>query len=183
MFMSHINDNNLVSLETGKKLKVLGYDKLCNASYITTYTVKPEIREKYPFLEVDDGTYDSLLKKHGGDYDEKDVYGYCNIIYHDLCRNVDTYERYHHNFICAAPTYDDVLRWLIETESLYIDIYYSFDYSDKIDGNIDEKWQYWTYQIIDIHTGKQIIFGDEYDSYDDALKSGIDWIIKRIILN
>lgn len=140
-----------VSLEVAKILEKKGYKEPGNA----TYTVSREGRYEFCRYITDD------IKRRFGLPKMKDGCKY------------DTY---------LAPTLYEAQKWLRENYQLHIDIGICGDYSTDADGNKVDEWSFWTFSIYYITNINNHIFDckGEYDSYEEALNSGILEALKII---
>lgn len=81
----------------------------------------------------------------------------------------------------SAISYHDINMFL-QNQNIYLVPEIYGDYSTDADGNIVDKWTFWSFSIYSIIDGSLIYKEDEieYDSYMDALESGIEYCLTNL---
>lgn len=86
----------------------------------------------------------------------------------------------------SAPTLQMVMKWMREVHNLHICIFIGEDYSKDADGNIVDRWQFWTYNITNIWGDMVYDAYDkfdctEYQSYEEAYNDAIKYCLENLI--
>lgn len=152
----------IVTFEIGKKLKEKGFEEECLAYYTSEYTLYTNkvvlCDDKY--LEVAEIDYEECLRSYNTQKDR-------------LLRT-----------IVDAPTIPQVLKWLRDEHSLYVEPCIFADADTDADGKVISEYTYWSFRITHIETGDMIYFEYEqhiddkrFDSYEEAALAGIEYIL------
>lgn len=113
------------------------------------------------------------LKEKGFDWETSNVYEK-NIL---ACR----YEDY------PKPTISQVLKWLREEKSIYVEPCILADSDTDADGKVINKYSYWSFSIVSIETGDMIYFEYEhiddkrFETYEQAALAGIEYVLNNLI--
>ena len=88
----------------------------------------------------------------------------------------------------SAPTHHMTMKWLRENYHLHISIDIQSDYSTDADGNIVDRWTYWTWSIFSTEDGSVIympqLFDSEqesFDEYKDAMEHALKYCLIKIL--
>lgn len=90
---------------------------------------------------------------------------------------------YKNKVLVDAPTIEQVLEWLREDCGLYISMACSRNYDIDADGRVLGSWVYWWYEIYS-YLSADLIYQEEekeYDTYDEAILEGIEYVINNLI--
>ena len=93
------------------------------------------------------------------------------VAYEDLlCSHNDNFIEYVDNYV-DAPTIDQVLEWLREEKYIYFTIYINVDFMFRLEINMINKEK----------THLEWFDLDIYNSYDDAILVGIEYVVEHLI--
>ena len=121
-----------------------------------------------------------LLKEKG--FDERTIYHYTNT---DTLQHQITYNQYKNSEMgnaYSAPTHQMAMKWLRE-KGFHINAPISYDYSVDADGNVVDKWTFWTFEILSSFSGKLIYTEEvnEYYSYEEAVEAALKYSLENLI--
>ncbi len=131
------------------------------------------ITEDYCSFEVA-----KLLKEKG--FDEA-----CRAVYEEEVLRINTLCDYYNSelssYVCA-PTHQMAMKWLRE-KGFHINAPISYDYSVDADGNIVDKWTFWTFEILSSFSGELIYTEEvnEYYSYEEAIEAALKYSLENLI--
>lgn len=82
----------------------------------------------------------------------------------------------------SAPTHQMAMKWLRE-KGFHINAPISYDYSVDADGNVVDKWTFWTFEILSSFSGKLIYTEEvnEYYSYEEAVEAALKYSLENLI--
>ena len=81
-----------------------------------------------------------------------------------------------------CPTHQMAMKWLRE-KGFHINAPISYDYSVDSDGNIVDKWTFWTFEILSSFSGELIYTEEvnEYYSYEEAVEAALKYCLENLI--
>ena len=82
----------------------------------------------------------------------------------------------------SAPTHQMAMKWLRE-KGFHINAPISYDYSVDADGNVVDKWTFWTFEILSSFSGELIYTEEvnEYYSYEEAVEAALKYSLENLI--
>lgn len=87
----------------------------------------------------------------------------------------------------TSPTISQVLKWLREEKSIFVEPCVLADADTDADGKEINEYTYWSFTVTDIETGDMIYFEYEriddkrFDSYEQAAIAGIEYCLDNFI--
>jgi hypothetical protein len=102
------------------------------------------------------------------------------------CRDYYDYEDFDdRDYVC--PTISQVLKWLREEKSIFVEPCVLADADTDADGKVINEYTYWSFTVTNIETGDMIYFEYEriddkrFDSYEQAAIAGIEYCLDNLI--
>lgn len=104
-----------------------------------------------------------------------------------LIWNMGAYEKDYFGENIPCPSISQVLKWLRDEKSLYVEPCIFTDADTDADGRVISEYTYWSFRITHIETGDEIhseyefIDGRRFDFYEQAAIAGINYVLDNLI--
>lgn len=101
--------------------------------------------------------------------------------------DIGAYENGYFGINIPCPTISQVLKWLIEEKSIYVEPCILADSDTDADGKVINEYTYWSFSIVSIETGDMIYFEYEhiddkrFETYEQATLAGIEYVLDNLI--